>query len=95
MKLNDAFDLNVECDDVFVHPSKFCNTCYSNINNYLKRGKRPTIKVFTRCDHNNECGTCKRGSSKSLAGGGGGGRPAKRKAPGGNRFDVVKDCPEK
>ena len=76
--LNMAFNLNVEIDQPFVHPERVCNTCYSSVQNYIKRGSKLNIEVFLWNVHCGKgCKTCVRAIEK-----GRGGRPRKKKAPG-------------
>lgn len=51
-KLNDTFQIKCEDDEQYIHPSKFCNTCYLTVQNCTKRGCKANVEVFTWTVHN-------------------------------------------
>ena len=76
--INMAFNLNVEINQPFVDLERVCNTWYSTVHNYIKRGSKPNIDGLLWNVHSGKgCQTCVRAVGK-----GRGGRPSKKKAPG-------------
>ena len=48
--LQTVFGVDAGKDIISIHPEKFCNSCYSSISNFKKRGKRPSTEIFQWID---------------------------------------------
>ena len=75
--LRELYNIDIDQDNEYIHPTSFCSSCFSNLDNHLKDETFDSIPETCMLEwkpHDVNCDTCKK-HTKGKAGG----RPPKRK----------------